>query len=207
MKAISFFEIPDETTTRVRLVEAVPQTWSWMDGWLRAPEILLTSGAAIETTGFIFSRYRCISPIVVGKYDPTSGREFEPDLYAILAEQKLPGFIRFDMAGYGTEITLELAKRIAMAYLGQDYTGWLNFYSGCRNNNKYNNPAFCQMKLDPWCGAPLDHEEEGQQPSRIRLEWDDRYGGSSMTINPIVAVCRELELKQYTPYPNRPVGV
>lgn len=201
MRGELFFKIPDDQEVMVKLVEAVPANWSWVDGALDAPKNLVASGQVEENTGFVLRRFHSIQPTIIGSYDRNKGEWGNPDLFAIMVERKLPGFISFNEAGYNSCIvTLELAKRIAVGFLRQGYCGGLHFYSGCCDNNKYDNPARCSLIFEPWDGVKeMCREEAGPQPARVKLEWDSQYYGKEEDIAPIVAVCRSLNLHQYVP--------
>lgn len=201
MRGELFFEIPDDQEVVVKLVEAVPSNWSWVDGGLHAPKVLVASGQVEENTGFAVERFYSINPTIIGNYDRNEwGKQEKPNLFAIMVEQKLPGFITFNEAGYDEHnIIFELAKRIAIGFLRKGYRGRLRFYQGCYNNKKYDNPARCEMIFKPWHGAPIYREEAGPQPARVKLEWESCYYGKEEDIAPIVAVCRSLNLREYVP--------
>lgn len=201
MRGELFFEIPDDQEVMVKLIEAVPPNWSWVDGGLHAPKTLVASGQVEKNTGFAVERFHNINPTIIGSYNQNEGKRGKPNLFAIMVEQKLPGFIKFDEAGYDTHhiVTLELAKRIAVGFLRKDYRGSFRFFKGCYNNSKYDNPARCEMIFEPWHGAPVYREEAGSQPARVKLEWESRYYGKEDDIAPIVAVCRSLNFREYVP--------
>ncbi len=210
MRGKLFFEIPDDQEVRVKLVEVIPSNWSWVDGGLYAPKNLVASGQVEENTGFAMERFHSIHPTIIGSYDPTiigsydqdEGKRGKPNLFAIMVEQKLPGFIEFDEAGYNSHIvTFELAKRVVVGFLRKGYRGSLCFFRGCYDNNKYDNPARCELIFEPWHGAPVCREEAGEQPARVKLEWESRYYGKEEDIAPIVAECRSLNLREYEPTP------
>lgn len=193
-----FFKILDDVEVMVKLVNAVPDSWGWLDGQLCAPAELNTNGKAERDTGFAIQRFHSIGPTIIGAYNRESGKRLKPNLYAIIAEQKLPGFIDFNEAGYEYEISLELAKRFAVAFLNKGYRGGLRFYLDCYRNSKYSNPAECSMALVSWYGASFG-DEIGEQPARVKLEWDERYGGKKEDITPILTVCQSLGLRRYEP--------
>lgn len=197
-----FFEIPDNREIMARLIEAVPSTWAWVDGALWAPKELVSSGQAIEDTGFELSRFHTIHPTIVGGYSETNRQRVKPNLFAIIVEQKLPGFIFFDEAGYQEHlVTMDLSKQVATAYVLKGFGGHLTFYKDCYDNSKYDNPAKCAMSFQPWHGPFALGKEAGEQPARARLQWEGRYRGKEEDIAPIVAVCRSLKLREYTPEP------
>ena len=202
MKGELFFEIPDDQEVMAKIVEAVPLSWSWIDGGLRAPSSMVASGQVEENTGFTLQRFHSIHPTIIGRYAGGKNERERPNLFAIMVEQKLPGFISFNEAGYDADIiTLELAKSVAVGFLRKGYRGGLYFYKDCYDNRKHDNPAYCEIIFQPWQGAPICQEEAGAQPSRVKLRWESRYGGKEEDIAPIVAVCRSLGLSKYTPTP------
>jgi hypothetical protein len=189
-----YFEIPEIVEVKTKLTVAIPSYWAWVDGVMSAPDHLKASGNVAEYTGYQLSRFHDIHPTI---------REMDkhmPDLYGMIAENKLPDFISFEEAGYESKIvTLELAKRVVIAYLGRGYGGHLSFYKGCHRNVKHDNPARCEMIFQSWEGAPFQRPESGKQPARIKLEWDERYGGKTSDIEPILSACYSLGLREYVP--------
>jgi hypothetical protein len=116
-------------------------------------------------------------------------------------DQKLPSFVRFDEAGYDPHVvTMELAKRAAIAFLKKGYSGHLYFYKGCRDYSATDNDGRCFITFEPWKGVPFMNDEAGDQPARIRLEWFYGQKGKDC-VEPIIAVCRSLGLREYEPVP------
>lgn len=191
------FLIPENAEVMVELIGRIPDYWSWVDGRLNAPDDLLARKKAVAGTGFSISRSHSIGPTIIGE-TAVDREKRDPDLYAILVDQKLPEFIYFDEAGYGDRIvTLSLAKRIAVGYVRRGYRGKLYFYSDSMGNDKFYNCARSELALEPWQGAPCMREEEGNQPARIKLEWQDDHGEE--LIAPVVIACGILALTEYEP--------
>ncbi len=189
MRGELFFEIPDDQQVRVKLVEAVPSNWSWVEGGLHASKNLIVNGQVEKNIGFAVERFS-IHPIIFGYYDRNEGKWIKPDLFAITVELKMPRFITFDEAGYDAHIiTLELAKRIAIDFIRKDYRGSLHFYGGCHNNIKYENPARCSMVFESW----------NNERALVKLKWESRYYGKEEDIAAIVAACHSLNLREYVP--------
>lgn len=183
-----------------KVVEAVPSHWACIDGKLEAPKYLIDRGRVVENTGFAVERFHTIHPTIIGRYDPNTGENEMPDLYAIMVEKKLPGFIMFKEAGYGCYVvTFDLAERIAVGFLRKGYRGRLYFRSRCVDDTATHNPGRCDIAFEPWDGAKFLGIESGPQPARIRLEWDDTYGGKMKTVGPIMAACQSLNLREYVP--------
>src|SRR5262245_47371217 len=110
-----FFKIPEDQGVMTKLVEAVPSSWLWVDGGLSPCKALIESGQVEQGTGFMVERFHSIHPTIVGTWNQTHSRRNQPNLYAMMVEQKLPGFVQFEKAGYERDtITLELAKRLAI---------------------------------------------------------------------------------------------
>lgn len=197
-----FFKIPNDPEIMAKLVEAIPSNWLWVDGSLRAPRILVDAGQVEENTGFAIARFHDINPTIVAGYDDVNHRKIRtPNLFAIMVEGKLPGFVSFNEAGVDHDfVTLELAKKIAIGFISKGYLGWLNFYRDFHHNSKYDNSAQCSMALNSWHGPPVMKEEAGLQPARIKLEWSNSYDGQE-DIEPIAAMCRGLNLREYMPEP------
>lgn len=86
-----------------------------------------------------------------------------------------------------------------LSWLSKSYRGSLSFYKDCYNNEKYRNPAYCEMCFRPRERAPFLQKEAGPQPARVKLKWDESYGGKEEDIAPIVAACLTLNLTEYIP--------
>lgn len=198
MRRELFFEIPDDESIMAQLVQAIPENWSWVDGQLHAPLALIATKRAQADTGFSIDRFHSIHPTIIGSTGPNATKN-KPNLFAIMVEQKLPGFVSFHEAGFDANmITLENAKRIAVGFLRKGYRGELSFYKGCRGDNKYDNEARCSFAFESWHGAPCCDDEAGEQPARTHLEWDS--GDENVAL--IAAVCWSLGLREYLPASN-----
>jgi len=197
----TFFEIPDCSKTMSQLIEAMPSNWGWVDGTLYAPKELIVSGQVAQDTGFAMQRFHSIKPTIIGGWDSAKGgaERKKPDLFALVVEGKLPGFVSFEEAGYGdTTVSLALAKRIAAGMIGKGYRGALYFYKDCRNNHKFDNSAACSLELRPWDGTHWGSVEGGKQLPRIRVEWHAFCGGKKEDVASIIAACRSFNLREYT---------
>jgi hypothetical protein len=193
------FKLPDDAQTIGRLIRSVPDSWSWLDGVLYVPKGLVDADQALTETGYILSRFRGVRTELSGKLIPSDGsrKTMPPDLFGFLVERKYPGWLRFDEAGYNDqrEIPLAMAKRLAEGYVGLGYRGLLRFYSDCRDNNKYHNPArfyFEMARGDCLVG-------QGFTGSGIVLvSWEKSHGGSQKDVDGILELCRSLDLKDAT---------
>ncbi|MDO8551821.1 MAG: hypothetical protein Q7S03_04045 [bacterium] len=193
-----FYVIPDDLEIMIKLIEATPATWLCLSGTIRAPEALIVRGLALEETGFYIGRFHSIRPTIIGRYDP-KGR-IEPDLFGMLVEQKLPGFVQFDQAGDSAEfITLTLAKFLAQGFVVKGYRGHLTFVKSIWDNDMGQRSARYGLSLVTWESYPKDREFVGMQPPLVTLEGDGRYGGKEADIESLFTVCRFLGLKEYKP--------
>lgn len=188
------FEIPDSREVRARLVEAVPSEWTWVSGHLEAPKTFVSAGTADPITGYMFERFHCIKPTVIGRWQESGKRE-TPDLFAILTGEKLPGFVEFDQAGYGEPaVTLAVAKRFAAFYICKGYLGELHFVSGFRDNDAAANPERCFIFLaNGWRYSPF--WLQGNPPA-IWMDWRGHWGGKEENIRAIAYTCRSFDLKE-----------
>jgi hypothetical protein len=51
-----FFEIPNDQEVKAKLVEAVPNDWTWVNGILGPSEDLVSSGRVVSGTGIAIQR-------------------------------------------------------------------------------------------------------------------------------------------------------
>jgi hypothetical protein len=189
MGQVFYFEIPPQKEAMAWLVEAIPNAWQWVDGYLSAPEGLDVA----RETGFQLSRYSSAPNIVA----PTGK---VPDFLGIMVLRKPPAFMCFEEAGYESKsVPVELVKKIAVEFLLMSYSGHLTFFKSCHRNSKYENSARCSMIFQSWGGAPFQRPEDGEQPARVKLEWSRVNRGSLEDIEPILKVCRSLGLREYVP--------
>ncbi len=198
-----FFKIPNSTEVKAQLVQAIPSNWSWVDGRLIAPEHMLTSGLALSNTGLLLSRFQSGTKIV-GVCPAQNAPTSKPNLVDLLLHQRCPGFLHFEEVGYEhNEELLHEAKQLAIGFLRKGYGGELSFYRSCSRNIKHDNSARVDIRFYPWNGAPIMKPESGDQPARIQLEWNERYGGREEHLAEILEACRSLELVEYTPTPGQ----
>jgi hypothetical protein len=193
------FTLPDDAEVIGRLIQAVPDSWSWLDGVLYVPRRLVDEEHALTETGYILSRFRGVRTELAGKLIPNDGtrKAQRPDLFGFLVERKYPGWLRFDEAGYNDhdELPLATAKRLAEGYVKLGYRGLLRFYSDCRDNNKYHNPARFYLEMSP--GDCL--VGTGFAATGIALvSWEKAHGGMQQDVAHVLELCRSLDLKDAT---------
>ncbi len=193
-----FFQIPDDQKIIVQLAEAIPSNWAWINGELNAPEALIASGQAVKDTGFKLSLFHAIKSTIVTKCSQVERGRIKPELFEIMVEQKLPGFVNFDQAGDDEEeVTFELAKRIAIGFLQKGYSGDLRFFSGHRNKED-NNYQQQKLKHDHFARCDMRHGSNAS-PARVRLEWNSRHSGREEDLASIATVCHSFNLRKYVP--------
>lgn len=194
-----FFRIePYDQQAVTRLVESVPDNWAWMDGRLQAPERQPAPelGASGKAIGLQIDPDR-----LEVAHDSGRGDEWE-GLLDILEGRAGFSFVNFRGAGAGI-MKFSVAKRIALILLRQGFRGDMLFYRGsyyCRSADTIEFPVLCSIHCQPWTGSPLSDDEPGRQPARVRVEWQEEFGGRPEDVAPILEACRELGLKEYIPF-------
>lgn len=183
----------------IRVVQAVPDTWSWMTGVLHAPQSLIDLGLVLQGTRLELRSGDTVS--VGGVRNPTTQEMTDPDLHGFYAERRHPILICFEGAGlHGRQLTLGVSKSFARHYFTRNYSGRLDFTLWSERWNWIK--AECELRFQEWCGHPGNGIELGNQPPRVKLSWDTQCGGSIRDVAPIIEACRALDLKEYTPVPN-----
>ena len=195
-----FFEIPADPEVMARLVEAVPDHWRWVTGSLYPTKKLIASGVVQEDTGFVLARFHNINPTIAGTYDRSARARINPNFFAIMVDRKMPGFVFFDEAGLDCQtLPFSTVKRLAAGFIRNGYgDGFLDFRSNDHDNYMADNPARCNMIFQRWHGGEY-HIEKGPQVARIRVEWEEKFGGTKEHVAPIVSVCQSLKLREYQP--------
>jgi hypothetical protein len=188
-----FFEVPDDSETMVKIVEAIPDdTLWWLRGSLCAMPKQLAAGTIERESGVVVSS----SSIELQGKDP----------WSLATGEKLPAYVEFKDVGYfrhsGNPI---VCKRVAAAFLKKGYhRGQLEFFRHCEYDDHFDQVATCEIFFKAWRGHTpfVGHNEVGMQPARVKLSWDERFRGKEEHIAQIVLACRELHLKEYIPKAN-----
>ncbi|WKZ29298.1 MAG: hypothetical protein QY323_01050 [Patescibacteria group bacterium] len=183
--------MPDDSEALARVIEAVPQEWSWVDGRLGPPQALVENGQVARTAGYFIGRFHSIHPTIQGPWNHKERRSDRPDLCEILIEHKLPLFIAFDEAGF-QERTMHLgaAKKIAAHHVRFGYRGWLFWYVGWDDDDKYRNEARCEMHFS--------RQENEAKNWLVELAVLPRFGGKPEALTPLLEACRALGLKEFS---------
>lgn len=196
------FSLPDDSNVIASVIRSVPDSWSWVDGTLSVPKPLVSEDLAMPDTGYLLSRFRNVRAEVVGRTLGELGVAYDkpPDLFGFLVERKRPAWVKFDEAGYDNshDLTLATAKRLAGGFVHLGYRGILRFFSDCRHNNKFHNPA--RLYLEMAAGDCLVGEGYSAR-GLILISWEEAYGGSQADIQVPLDLCRSLELKDAADVP------
>lgn len=189
MSEKTLLTLPDDSDTLARLIEAIPSDWSWVDGYLESSSELRESGRVARTAGYFISRFS-INPLISGPWNHEKRARDRPDLCEILVERKLPLLIQFDEAGFQERTaSLAVAKKVAAHHVRLGYRGWLGFSAGCYDNEKCQNPAYCQL------GFAIGQTQSCVTNWRLEIDWNARYGGKPELVEPILAAARALGLQ------------
>ncbi len=200
------FKLPDNSSEVIQaVINSIPDTWSWLDGSLRAPERLVASGEVAVATGYRFRRFH-EQPIIIGAWCGETKSELPADYYSIIVDSKRPEFVVFGEAGLdNSKITFHAIKDIVDGLIGVGYTGNLSFYSGYRNNEKYNNPARCGIYMQEHeTSRRLTVEGKGKgsivkqlAPPSITVYFNPKYGSEDI-IKPILQICQQHHLEEFS---------
>jgi hypothetical protein len=177
-----------------RLIEAVPDDWSDMSGLLDAAD-----PHAAWDTGYQFHRHGSGVRVVARRkwttYDEVA-QVVNPDLTALLIEQRAPGFISFDDTGYDSNQEFLTARSLAVGFIRRGYRGWLSINNGRGRKYADQKPAQVDLHLSPW-SLLVESAVRRTVPPAIVLSWDERHGGELAQLEPIYAICRRA-LRKWT---------
>lgn len=188
-----FFEIPGEHFGIMKhLIESIPDDWEWVDGRLHATKETVNVAFGME---FRISRSNDSRPVLVMTGDSLL------DYDSVIIEGRHPEFFSFEEVPYQSRrgYTMKSVKKTISSLLGLGYRGQLSFYKSDYRNSKFDNPARCNLIFQRWNGSPVLHPEQGEQPARIKIEWNEKFGGKVEDIEPIVSACHSIPLTEYDP--------
>ncbi len=157
-------------------------------GHLRAPERLIRAGKTIEDTGFKYGDHGSVTAICVG--DTYSHLSRKTPCQFGIAEGKKPLTVDFDFSPERQSGESVLGHwALVFYYLGLGYAGSFAFVkegkcSCCGDRNK----IACQCSIEVARGS--------NHSSRIRLSWNERFGGAEEQIRGVVEVCRKSGLRE-----------
>jgi hypothetical protein len=169
--------------------------WAWMDGWLEAPAAWKEADYVAKNTGYTFDRSTTNQPQVIGRY--YSGGRIAPDIFSLIAMRNEPEFLSFQNAGFAGRIPMETIIKTAAQFVGKQYQGHLTLVRDYHDNSANDNSGRVKMRFQPWQGTPAHDEEEGEQPARVKFEWNPKFGGSEEMFVELVSLARTLNFKKY----------
>lgn len=164
------------------ILDAVPDDWSGMSGWLEAPP----GDRVARDTGYSYSSATGGIRLEARATNPP--REIPGDPLAILIENKLPGFISFNRVGYWSRNEeFRLAKRLAASFVRRGYSGWLQFdFSRSKHMNQRS--AWLRLELQGW--RPTAAPRSNKRPPSAILGYNLSLGGSLENLAPLLRVCQ-----------------
>ncbi len=205
LQAQTAFDIPHDRRIMVQLIKAVPSSWNRMSGKLYATEDLVELLKAERNTGcrieWLHDK-KVTRSTIISSYHPGEEREI-PNFPLIVLGKILPGFIFFNHAGIGKDVPLDHIKKIVVNLVAMGYCGKLHFTRGMHNDRDgYKNPCDCEVVFELWFGVPVLQKKIRIQSAYVELAWDNWYAGNDASKAPcsdIIAACRSLGLREYTP--------
>lgn len=182
------FEIPNDGETVNRLLESIPEDWTWINGGLSAPENLAKSGEVLK--GIVLVLHHGLNdgqPIIYKGKDPVR----IPGPSEIMAEGSMPEGVLFNEAGSGF-FAFRFVKSIATGFVNRGYDGELTFFSDYVDpEGRHRNPAACVLTLQAWLERG---KRDGVFHGRgVELTWCD--DGESVAA--ILAACTGLREYEY----------
>ncbi len=193
--------MPQDREAVAEIINSIPPNWCWIDGNLSATRELYHSGQVAENTQLFISRFYSIKPTIIGSdnvpyEDGYSMRERKegvilPKISDIILRKKLFSSVSFDEAAFESrQISIDLVKELAEGFILLGYKGWIDAFSGYKDNSKYANPErFCLTHAPKKCGT-------GVLPPNISLFWNSKFGGKRENLDRIVIRLEKLRLKQ-----------
>ncbi len=191
-----YYELPKEKESVAEIICSIPSNWYWINGVLKHPEELMIQGKIAKNTLLYVSRWHRIKPTVRGRTIPRNSykekdRYVAPNLMDIFLNRKLVSDVIFEEAGFnsGSDITLEIAKKIAEGFVLLGYTGFIKSDSRDYDNCPSRNPE----SISVWQEGKRGYEDFS---SFVELEWNEKYGGKRKHLDSIVESCERLGLKK-----------
>lgn len=192
----SVFRLPGDPNLWVRLVESIPDGWSWVSGNLQAPTEFIEAGHASAQGGYCITRFGKNSFEIVSRFDEQYGQvgleereelhnAGKQDLLELVAMHLLPSFVRFQEAGF-SGMSFGWAKSVAIAYLSRGYSGRLTFFSGCYDNRPCG-PEEVEMRFSPW--VENDWGKKTPRPPIIEILWKPMHGGKRESVKSLIDTC------------------
>lgn len=183
------YKLPESPEEQYEILKTIPDTWSFISGFLLATKKIYDEGNIAENTRLEISRF-INSPVIIASDDLPY--EFEesnriikedyskiPKIYDILFNNRLPSSVRFIEAGFRKEKVFITSIDLAREFIRRGYKGYLNIFNGyCDDEAFANRNRFC-----------LYHQEP-----HIELYWDKKFKGKKEDLVSIFTKIEQLGL-------------
>lgn len=176
-----------------RLIDAIPDTWSDMSGFLEAPAVWISAGKAMRDTGYRYGRFDHNVEISGRAHQPPEP-PIHPDPVAIIIGGKEPGFLSFSETGYDSDRQFFMAKRLSAGFVRKGYRGWLTFNNGKRREYAHQQPARLDLHLQEWSMFEDFSKPRRPMPPAAVLSWNESYGGKLKQLDEILRVCQTITM-------------
>lgn len=188
------FELPDDDNALGLLVDAIPPTWTMLNGRLFPTLAVREQETVVDDTGYLFSTS---APSIVGRRKG-NGQRARPDVLRLVIGRLAPGFVEFENAGYfRNSPSLGEVREVAAGYVHGGYRGKLDFVQCALSGSVSQVAARCRFRLaraDAW---PWPEPSPGaDDPLALGVEWNELYGGRAEHCTMVLRVCRSLDLRE-----------
>ncbi len=196
------FRLKSDQATLISLTQAIPETWKYMNGSVLAPSSLIASGKAAEGVGYRLGRNYGNRPtfMAYGREGQKRPDQYEAEREAfvnLVINQKKPAFVEFVEAGWNkNEFSLEFCRNAMIAYIERGYIPRFKVTSS-HNDDDYGSwrETYALHSAD-WQWESHKKPLHAERPC-VLLEWNEKNRGSESTLEPIIAVCRDLGLEEF----------
>ena len=195
--------IPRAQDPRTRLVKSVPAKGWLVSGTIHAPQIYYVRNMIAEKTGLLFRRGNPAA--IVGEHAVGIGDSRIPNIFEMILDHKWPSFLSFDSAELDavySDPTHASCKRFLATWLTQNYGGGLRgtelTFHRFRTQESSDPVAECTIQFNPQTDI-AGAEDPSDSRSSIKIKWKE----TENDVEPILATCRELQLREYIPVPPR----
>lgn len=181
------YQLPPFSESLAEIVQAVPATWSCVDGLLLAPPSFYENGQVARQTMLIVSPLG-LSHIVDDFW------EYDPSTFPLeeVSPGKLFSSFYFSEAGLGNQgFPFEQVRELIARMLRKGYRGEATFFSGYRNNSPFKNPERFRFTHSP----ERVGNSQGLFPPHLRLCWDDGYNGRRENLSSLLEIIQRMNLE------------
>ena len=194
--------MPAEPIQLAQLVRAIPDDFSWIDGYLLAPKKLYDQDLIARNTRLTIRRF-ADAPLIRGvgaipfeeSLLPRAEQKIErvpADLLAVFLYGGLVSSVGFDEAGFqGRPQPFKDIKRLIEHFYMKSYKGELELFRGYEDDDKYANSERVSFSHRPSKKTFLTQE----LPPHISLEWNTKSGGKMSRLSELIKGIERLDLK------------